>query len=135
MPGNLQTPDQIKDDVEILGNVGDDGTFFDTTAFARVTEVRFGNVGRNTMRGPGVVNLDASLFRTFKLSPTFQLQFRAEAFNVSNTPHFGNPNGNVNSSNFGRILSTQSADAFGRSREFRFGVRLIVLVRSRAIGT
>jgi hypothetical protein len=46
---------------------------------------------------------------------------------VTNTPHFGNPNGNVNSSNFGRILSTQSGtgrDAFGRSREFRFGVRM-----------
>ena len=43
---------------------------------------------------------------------------------MSNTPHFANPNGNVNSSNFGRILSTQSADAFGRSREFRFGLRL-----------
>jgi hypothetical protein len=127
MPGNLQTPDQIKDDVEVFGNVGDDGTYFDTSAFARVTEVRFGNVGRNTMRGPGVVNLDMSLFRTFKLTPAVDLQFRAEAFNVSNTPHFGNPNANVNSSNFGRILSTQSGtsrDAFGRSREFRFGLRL-----------
>jgi Carboxypeptidase regulatory-like domain/TonB dependent receptor-like, beta-barrel len=125
MPGNAQTPDQVKDNVEILGNVGDDGTYFDTTAFARVTQVRFGNVGRNSMRGPGVVNLDASLFRTFKLSPQFQLQFRAEAFNVSNTPHFGNPNGNVNSSNFGKILATQTADAMGRSRQFRFGLRLI----------
>jgi hypothetical protein len=124
MPGNLQTPDQIKDKVEILGNVGGDGTYFDTTAFRRVTEVRFGNVGRNTMRGPGVVNMDASLFRTFKFTRQVQLQFRAEAFNVSNTPHFGNPNGNVNSSNFGRILATQSADAMGRSRQFRFGLRL-----------
>jgi hypothetical protein len=127
MPGNQQTPDQIKDDVEEFGNVGDDGTFFDTSAFARVTEVRFGNVGRNTMRGPGVVNLDMSLFRTFKLAPTLDLQVRAEAFNVTNTPHFGNPNGNINSSNFGRITTTQSGtgrDAFGRSREFRFGVRL-----------
>ena len=32
------------------------------------------------------------------------LQFRAEAFNVTNTPHFANPNGNVNSANFGRVL-------------------------------
>jgi TonB dependent receptor len=124
MPGNLQTPDQIKDAVEQFGLVGDDGTFFDTTAFARVTEVRFGDVGRNTMRGPGVVNIDAGLFRTFRLTPAFQLQLRLEAFNVTNTPHFANPNGNVNSSNFGRVLATQSADAYGRSREFRFGLRL-----------
>ncbi|MEO8077422.1 MAG: TonB-dependent receptor [Acidobacteriota bacterium] len=124
MPGNQQTPDQIKDNVETFGQVGSDGTFFDTSAFARVTEVRFGNVGRNTMRGPGVVNLDASLFRTFRLSPKFELQFRAEAFNVSNTPHFANPNGNVNSSNFGKVLATQTAYALGRSREFRFGLHL-----------
>jgi hypothetical protein len=124
MPGNLQTPDQIKENVEILGHVGGDGTYFDTSAFARVTQVRFGNVGRNTMRGPGVVNLDLSLFRTFTLTDQFKLQFRAEAFNATNTPHFANPNGSVNSSNFGKVLATQTAYALGRSREFRFGLRL-----------
>ena len=108
-----------------LGKVGDDGTWFDTTAFARPTGVRFGNVGRNTMRGPGVVNTDLSLFRTFKLTEKFNLQFRGESFNLSNTPHFANPNGNANSSSFGRITATQSAaDAVGRSREMRFGLRL-----------
>jgi hypothetical protein len=124
MPGNLQTPDQVKDTVATLGNVGDDGTYFDTTAFARVREVRFGTVGRNTMRGPGVVNLDLGLFRTFQVGEQFNLQFRAEAFNATNTPHFANPNGNVNSSNFGKVLSTQTAYALGRSREFRFGLRV-----------
>jgi carboxypeptidase family protein/TonB-dependent receptor-like protein len=124
MPGNAQTPDQIKDNVEILGNVGDDGPYFDTSAFARITDVRFGNVGRNSMRGPGFANLDMSLFRTFKVTQAVDLQFRAEAFNVTNTPHFSNPNGNVNSSNFGRILSTDSNWAAGASRQFRFGLRL-----------
>jgi hypothetical protein len=125
MPGNAQTPDQIKASVDKLGQVGDDGTWFDTSAFARPTGVRFGNVGRDTMRGPGVVNTDLSLFRTFKLTERFQLQFRAESFNLSNTPHFANPNGNANSSSFGRITATQSAaDALGRSREMRFGLRL-----------
>jgi len=124
MPGNRQTPDQVKDTVEKLGKIADDGTFFDTSAFARVTEVRFGTVGRNTMRGPGVVNMDLSLFRTFKLTEKFNLQFRAEAFNLSNTPHFSNPNGNRNSGNFGKILSTDSDWGYGRSREFRFGLRL-----------
>jgi hypothetical protein len=124
MPGNQQTPDQIKDNVEIFGNVGDDGPYFDTTAFARVTEVRFGNVGRNTMRGPGQQNLDLGLFRTFNLPGTADLQFRLEAFNVTNTPHFNNPNGNVNSANFGKILSTDANWAMGRSRQFRFGFRV-----------
>jgi hypothetical protein len=124
MPGNEQTADQVKETVEKLGQVGNAGTFFDTSAFARVTEVRFGNVGRNSMRGPGVVNLDLSLFRTFRLADHYDLQIRAEAFNVSNTPHFANPENNVNSSDFGKVLETNTADALGQSREFRFGVRL-----------
>jgi hypothetical protein len=129
MPGNAQTADQVKENVETLGKVGNDGTFFDTSAFARVTEVRFGNVGRNTMRGPGVVNLDLSLFRSFKLSDRFNLQFRAEAFNVTNTPHFANPadleTNDVNSSDFGRIFATDPDIAAARSREFRFGLHLL----------
>jgi hypothetical protein len=125
MPGNAQTPDQIKVIVDKLGKVGDDGTWFDTGAFARPTGVRFGNVGRNTMRGPGVVNMDLGLFRTFKATERLNVQFRAESSNLSNTPHFANPTSNANSSNFGKILSTQSGgDAIGRSREFRFGLRL-----------
>jgi hypothetical protein len=124
MPGNAQTADQVKDTVEKLGNVGNAGTFFDTSAFARVTEVRFGNTGRNILRGPGVVNLDLSLFRTFNLSDRYKLQFRAEAFNVSNTPHFANPENDVNSSDFGKVLETNGDAAMGRSREFRFGLHL-----------
>jgi len=125
MPGNAQTPDQVKPTVNKLGKVDSDGTWFDTTAFARPTGARFGTVGRNTMRGPGVVNADLSLFRTFRLTERFNIQFRAESFNLSNTPHFANPNGNANSSSFGKITSTQSAaDAIGRSREFRIGLRL-----------
>jgi hypothetical protein len=124
MPGNQQTPDQVKPTVEKLGKIADDGTFFDTSAFARVTDVRFGTVGRNTMRGPGVVNMDLSLFRTFKLTEKFNLQFRAEAFNLSNTPHFNNPDEDANSENFGKVLSTNGDLAAARSREFRFGLRL-----------
>ncbi len=125
MPGNQQTADQVKTTVATPKQVGDDGTWFDTSAFARVTEVRFGTVGRNTMRGPTTVNTDLSVFRAFKLTERFKLEFRAESFNLSNTPHFGNPNGNRNSSNFGKILATDSALAVGRSREYRFGLRLV----------
>ncbi len=60
------------------------------------------------MRGPGVVNMDLSLFRSFKLTEKFDLQFRAEGFNLSNTPHFGNPSGNANSSRFGQVTSTDT---------------------------
>jgi len=129
MPGNTQTPDQIKATVEKIGCAGPDPgcTFFDTSAFAPVTEVRFGTVGRNTMRGPGVVNMDLSLFRTFRLTEKLNLQFRAEAFNVSNSPHFNAPDSDVSSSDFGKITSTDDGygtSAGGRSREIRFGLHL-----------
>ena len=48
-------------------------------------------MGRNTMRGPGVTNLDLSLFRTFKLTEQFNLQFRAEAFNATQHAAFRQP--------------------------------------------
>ena len=120
-----QTPDQVGPLV-YTGCVGSDPgcRFFDISSFRPVTDVRFGTVGRNTMRGPGVVNMDTSLFRTFKLTERFDLQFRAEAFNLSNTPHFNNPNGNANNGNFGRVTSIQTAWGYGRSREFRFGLRV-----------
>jgi hypothetical protein len=124
MPGNAQTPDQVKPTVAKLGKAGDDGTWFDTTAFARVTDVRFGTVGRNTMRAPGVVNLDLSLFRSFRLRERLKLEFRAESFNISNTPHFATPTASVDSALFGRIFATQSTDVMGRSREFRLGLRM-----------
>ena len=118
MPGNMQTADQIKPTVEKLGNVGDAGTFFDTSAFDRVTEVRFGTVGRHTMRGPGVVNTDFSLFRSFKITEKLDMQFRAEMFNFTNTPHFWSPDSDANSSDFGKI--TGAADD---ARNFRLGLR------------
>jgi hypothetical protein len=119
MPGgNSQTPDQVKPDIAKLGNVGD-LTFFDTTAFANITEVRFGNVGLYSMRGPGVVNMDLSLFRKFRVTERLNMEFRAEGFNISNTPHFGNPNGSITSSNFGKITGVANDP-----RSFRFGLRL-----------
>jgi hypothetical protein len=71
--------------------------------------------------------MDLSLFRDFKLTERFKLQFRAEAFNLGNTPHFNAPDSDVSSSDFGKITSTDNGEntsAGGRSREFRFGLRL-----------
>ncbi len=117
MPNNSQTPDQVKADIAKLGNVGD-LPFFDTTAFAPITTARFGNVGRYTMRGPGAVNMDISLFRSFKITEKLKSEFRVEGFNISNTPHFSNPTASYTSGNFGKI--TGCADD---SRRFRFGIR------------
>ncbi len=119
MPGgNSQTPDQVKPDIAKLGNVGD-LPFFDTTAFANISEVRFGTVGLYSMRGPGTVNMDFSLFRSFKVTERLKAEFRAEGFNISNTPHFSNPTAGITSSNFGKITGVANDP-----RSFRFGLRL-----------
>jgi hypothetical protein len=128
MPDNQQTPDQVGQ-LNYSRCYGPDPgcTYFDTSSFVPVTDVRFGTVGRNTLLRPGVVNMDLSIYRTFKLFENLDMQFRAEAFNVSNTPHFAPANGNANSANFGQVTSTDSGGttfAGGRSREFRFGIRL-----------
>jgi Carboxypeptidase regulatory-like domain/TonB dependent receptor-like, beta-barrel len=93
--GSNQMADQIKKDVKILGGIGADKAWFDPLAFAPITEARFGTAGFDSMRGPGYANLDMSFFRDFALAGTKTLQFRVEIFNVTNTPHFANPNANV----------------------------------------
>ena len=65
--------------------------YFDPLAFRAVTDVRFGNVGRNTIRGPGVFNLDGSVFRNFKVREAMNFEVRMEMFGITNTPQFNNP--------------------------------------------
>jgi hypothetical protein len=93
--------------------------WFNVAAFARPTEIRFGNLGRNTMSGPGRVNFDASLFKNFPFLETRRVQFRAEAFNVFNTPQFGQPNASIGSPNAGTITST-----VGNPRQIQLALRI-----------
>lgn len=96
-PSSTQTADQMKPDVAMLGGVGPGQSWFDPLAYANVTAVRFGTSGFNVLRGPGQVNVDGSLFRTFHITERVNAQFRAQVFNASNTPHFANPGSNVGS--------------------------------------
>jgi hypothetical protein len=96
-PGNTQTADQVKATVNKPKAVGRGASWFDPDAFAPVTAVRFGNTGRNILRGPGRVNLDASVFRNFRFKERVNIQFRAEAFNATNTPQFNNPGADASS--------------------------------------
>jgi len=129
-PGNTQTADQVLTEVKILGNVGRGESYFDPNAFAPVNDVRYGTVGRNTLRGPGVFNVDASIFRNFKLTERFVLQFRTEVFNLTNTPAFNDPGANVSSQTRvgGSIVSlngyTEITSAQSTERQFRFALKL-----------
>ena len=118
-PGNTQTADQVKPVVEKLGGIGPGQPFFDPSAFAAPVGVRFGTSGRNILRGPGVVNLDLGVFRRFPIREQFKLEFRAEASNFTNTPHFNNPSANVSAANFLVVTS-----AVPDQRQVRLGLRL-----------
>jgi carboxypeptidase family protein/TonB-dependent receptor-like protein len=127
---NLQTADQVKDEVKILGGTGPGQPYFDPLAFRSVTDVRYGNTGLNTLRGPGVVNLDLGLFREFRVRD-LQIQFRAEAFNATNTPHFNNPGANVSNMRLnadGTVNTlggyTEITSARPDERQVRLGVRI-----------
>jgi hypothetical protein len=93
------------------------------SAFRRldpVTEAgRFGNAGRNIVRGPGIANVDLSLLKTAALAESLRLQFRAECFNIANHANLGLPANDLASPNFGRILES------GPPRLFQFGLKLI----------
>ncbi len=141
--GSAQVPNQINPAIRILGGVGtasqrgaSAGPWFDNTvqgltiqgvscasncAWAPETGARFGNVGRNTLRGPGFFEADASIFRTFSITERLQFQFRAEALNATNHANFANPNSDINNSNFGFITGTVGPN---QSRQWRFGARV-----------
>ena len=63
----------------------------------------FGSVGRNAISGPSFFNLDASLFKIFHLTERFNLEVRGEAFGVTNSPQFNNPNTTLGNATFGFI--------------------------------
>jgi hypothetical protein len=112
----FQTADQVGA-VRKLGGVGRGEHYYDPSAFAPVTEQRFGNSGRNILDTPGVTNLDLSIFKKFPIGETAEAQFRAEFFNFTNTPQFGRFNDSVNSGGFMTITSASG------ERVVRIGLR------------
>ena len=138
-PGNTQRANQVKPSVQKLGGEGPTEAYYDPLAFAPVTTVDFGTAGFLSLRGPGYVNLDGGIFREFALRERLKVQFRMEAFNVTNTPHFGNPNGNVSNlqlnpdgsiRSLGGFMTISALSPVATSREgidervFRFGLRI-----------
>jgi len=135
MVGANQLCLQNKKDVAIYGNIG--GAYFDPLAFSPVTTASFGYVQPNGLRGPGLADLDIALSRTFRFKERWHFEFRADAFNLTNTPHFSNPGGNVsnlvlnpdgtvkNLAGFAQVTSVANTgrDA-GDQRDIRFSLRI-----------
>jgi hypothetical protein len=117
-PGNTQRPN-LDGEPEVLGDIGPGQLYFDTSVFSEPAQNTWGNMTRNdSINGPGFWNLDASLVKRLRFG-NVAAELRADAFNLTNTPHFNNPNGTLGNAQFGQVTG-----AFG-ARLVRFGARVI----------
>jgi outer membrane receptor protein involved in Fe transport len=96
-------------------------TSFNTADAAWRTPAQFtyGNAGRNILYGPGRVNWDFSVFKSFALTERFKLDYRCEFFNMFNTPQFGLPNSTIGTPAAGIITSLS-----GANRQIQMALRL-----------
>jgi len=100
--------------------------WFDVEAFANPGFRQYGNGGRNILSGPGTKALDFSLFKSFVVREKYKVQFRTEAFNISNTPQFNQPVAGIGAVNSGRINSAGSEVTLQRTpRQIQFALKLL----------
>jgi Carboxypeptidase regulatory-like domain/TonB-dependent Receptor Plug Domain len=93
--------------------------YFNTGAFVPATIGTFGNIARNSLRGPGYADLDMSIFKEMFPGERIHAQFRAEAFNTLNRVNFSNPVSTISSGTYGQITGANSP------RVFQFGLKLL----------
>ena len=98
--------------------------WFDASAFVAPGQYIFGNAGRNILYGPGTRQVDLSLFKNFVFRESRRLELRAEAFNVSNTPQFNNPNASIGFAGVGKITTAGSPTVYQRtSRQVQLALK------------
>ena len=93
--------------------------WFNPAAFALQPVGTYGNLGRDALTGPGIVQFDLALSRTFQLREQIGLDVRAEAFNVMNHGNWNPPPVTINSGQFGQITT------FGSPRIIQLAMKLI----------
>ncbi len=93
--------------------------WFNTSAFEVAPQFTLGNSSRNPVRGPNYRDSDIALIKHTRFRESADVEFRAEIFNLTNTPAFGQPNGVLGSLAFGTITSTASDP-----RVVQFGLKL-----------
>jgi hypothetical protein len=101
----------------ILGSAATPNRWFDTSAFVRQAPNTWGNSGNGVARMPGVRNLDLALEKQIPFIEAKHLEFRAEVFNLTNTPLFSGVSNTLGASNFGTITTAQA------SREIQLGLK------------
>lgn len=96
-------------------------TWFDTAAFVAQPLGKLGTTARNSIYGPSFRHFDLSIFKDFNITERTLLQFRAESFNLSNTPNFGQPGSTLGTSTFGVISSLRTN---AQPRQLQLALRL-----------
>ena len=95
---------------QILGDPYGDksvNNYLNPSAFAQPALGTLGNVGKGAIAGPGTWQFDTALSRTFPFGETQKLEFRAEAFNITNSFHMNDPITVLNQNTFGQVLSAK----------------------------
>jgi hypothetical protein len=125
--GDTRNPDRPSLNPAFTGAVveGNPNQWFNPNAFILPAAGTYGNVGRGVITGPGLADLDLSLFKNFSIAERFKVQFRSEFFNALNHANFGTPNaivfsGTQVSSTAGLITNTATT-----SRQIQFGLKLL----------
>ena len=94
--------------------------WFNTGAFQQTQPGQFGNLGRNTLKGPAYQQWDFSAIKTIPIREAMSLQFRAEFFNIFNNVNFRLPDNDINSPNFGQIQAAQPGRVVQLALKFQF---------------
>ncbi|HYA17464.1 MAG TPA: carboxypeptidase-like regulatory domain-containing protein [Bryobacteraceae bacterium] len=125
--GDTRNPDRPNYNPAFTGSiiVGSPTEWYNPNAFVLPAAGTYGNVGRGVLTGPGLADLDISLFKTTHIAERSSLQFRAEFFNALNHPNFASPNATVFSGtsispSAGLITTTATT-----SRQIQFGLKLV----------
>jgi hypothetical protein len=122
---NAPYSSQFADCISAPQAVGSILQWYSKSSFAVPSSGRFGTCGTNSLRGPGLFNVDLGLQRKFAVTERFQLSFRAEMFNIANTPHHSMSSTSVNSGTFLQAFSIANTGREGiEQRALRFALRL-----------
>lgn len=107
----IQRPNRVADPT-LPSDERTTGRFFNTAAFTQAPQFTIGSSSRNPVVGPGYTTADLMIGKTFTITERFKTEFRAEAFNVTNTPPLVNPNGSFGNAAFGSITTALDPRVF-----------------------
>jgi len=94
--------------------------YFDTNAFAPAPQFTIGNSSRNPVSGPGYRTVDLMAGRIVRVTERLGAEFRIEAFNATNTPPLGNPNGSFGAAAFGSVTTALDPRVFELAMKLTF---------------